>query len=512
MATYKDTFGSGWAELQLVVTQSSQNIAANTSVVSISLKIKKLKACSSYNNGGANVYIKKTTGTDATLWSSKTIDIRSLAVGSTKTLKTVSKTYTHGNDGTLKLTFKGYCASGVGLGTASCSGTFTFTTIPRASTMSCPSSFTAGTAGGISISRKSSSFTHTASCSLAGALSATSGITTYFTYTPPLTLFSSYPTTTALSGTIYVQTKSGSTNIGGQLSSGFTVYFPDNAATKPACSMSAAFQEYGSSYLTRYGVLIAGKSRLQTTCSSSGKYNATIAGHFFTVPGSSATISGATMTTGYLTTASSQANFAYQVRDSRGFYSVQSVAANPYKVVNYTPPRINSFQAVRFNAEGLEDPNGEKVKFKVDYTVDPIRLDSAYASNQAKIKIYEITTDSTGTKRSNEITGITIVNGGFTGYAPKDYSKMNSYEFEATITDDLTTNEPEVGKGSLAGISTAICMMSFYEDRGMAIGKIAEGEGLDIAMQTYINGVDMTLDDETIQLWSEILGGGGSKT
>ena len=68
MATYKDTFGSGWAELQLVVTQSSQNIAANTSVVSISLKIKKLKACSSYNNGGANVYIKKTTGTDATLW------------------------------------------------------------------------------------------------------------------------------------------------------------------------------------------------------------------------------------------------------------------------------------------------------------------------------------------------------------------------------------------------------------------------------------------------------------
>ena len=139
MATYQANFGSGWARLNLDVTTQSQSIANNTSYLKCTLSITKLIACSSWNQGGANVYM---TINGTTLYSSSTIDIRSLGVGSTQTLSTQYITVSHNSDGTKSVSVKGYCASGVGLGTASISSTYTCTTIPRQASITAAPNFT----------------------------------------------------------------------------------------------------------------------------------------------------------------------------------------------------------------------------------------------------------------------------------------------------------------------------------------------------------------------------------
>ena len=140
------------------------------------------------------------------LWYSNAVKIYSVYINGTKVSSggtysnlTSSKTYEklsgslkvpHNSDGTktMKVSIYGWFYD---YGDKSGSNTFTLTTIPRASTMSCPANFTAGSSKEISITRKSTSFTHTASCNLGNTgLSATSDIATSFTYTPPLSLVS----------------------------------------------------------------------------------------------------------------------------------------------------------------------------------------------------------------------------------------------------------------------------------------------------------------------------------
>ena len=96
MATYSDSFSSGWATLYLDVTESSQSIENNTTKLKCVLKIKKVKSCQSYNNGGATISM---TINGSKLYSSSSFDIRSLSVGSTKTLATKEITVSHDSEG-----------------------------------------------------------------------------------------------------------------------------------------------------------------------------------------------------------------------------------------------------------------------------------------------------------------------------------------------------------------------------------------------------------------------------
>ena len=139
MATYSANFSSGWARLNVDVSTQSYSIADNTSYLKCVLSITKLTSCSSWNQGGANMYM---TINGTTLFSTATIDIRSLGVGSTQTVSTQYITVAHNSDGTKSVSVKGYCASGVGLGTANVSGTFICTSIPRQATISTAPNFT----------------------------------------------------------------------------------------------------------------------------------------------------------------------------------------------------------------------------------------------------------------------------------------------------------------------------------------------------------------------------------
>lgn len=127
MATYAEALSSG-AVLRLIVTQTSQNIASNYSVLSWSLAIIEGSAPSYSNTPIA--YNVKING--VTTSGTYTFDFRPSG-DQTKTIDSGSSRVYHDADGTKTTTVSGYTAStgttSGGPGTAS--GTLALTRIPR---------------------------------------------------------------------------------------------------------------------------------------------------------------------------------------------------------------------------------------------------------------------------------------------------------------------------------------------------------------------------------------------
>lgn len=505
--SWSDKFSSGWATLILSVSEESRSVANNETTLTCKLQIKKNSECTSNNSGGATVWMKIN---GEKVYNSSSFSIKTLGVGKTKTLATETVKVKHNSDGSKSIKCSAYLASGVGLGTASISSkTFTCTTIPRVSTVSCPSSFTVGSAGKVSITRKSSSFTHTVSTTLGNTgLSATSGIGTSFTYTPPYSLFNSesYKNTASIkNNTMKIQTKSGSSNVGSAVSKTFSVALPQNSNTKPTCSVGSSLSEYGSNHLSKYGVLIAGKSRLQLSgCSSTGKYCAEISAHYPSLAGTTCTYSNGTITTSALSASSSGKAFSYYVKDSRGFTS-QSITSSVTvpAVASYSTPQL-SVSAKR-TTNGIDDTiNGKEVTFTIRANVSKIVQDLAYESNAntATIYIYRLKYNDDGQIISRHLldTGDVLNNIGTGTYSvtvTKDplsdevsesmgFNPAISYGFELTSSDDFTS-EAALGKGIQAKIGTAETMISFYGNKGVSIGKVAESEGFNVDWNSVFN-------------------------
>lgn len=491
------------------ISVGNYSIANNTTPVTVTV----------YANWNYNYYnLNKKAGTltiNGTPYSfSSAFNTGKLTNGGRSTLFTKSVNIAHRSDGTQTLSVSASYATGV-VGTVSASTSRSLATIPRASDVSCPENFTVDATGTITLTRKSTGFTHTATTSFGDeGLSATTDIATSFTYTPPISLFDSsdYSSVATRSGTITVQTKSGTTNIGSAVVSNISVILPENSVTKPTCSLSNTLVEYGSSYLERYGVLIAGKSRLKTTCSSVSKLSSNIASHHFSIPGSSATRdSNNNVITDYLKASSGETAFSYYVKDSRGFTSETSTITNPYKVVDYRVPSITSLTAMRVNESGAEDPvNGTGIKFKVNYFVDPIAVSDEYMANTATINIYLLEMDDEGNIVSRERvtnsdgSALAVINGELTDVIAGNYPVANTFTFEATIVDEITTEEAILGTGLQTSVLTAKALMSFYKADGITFGRVAEKAGFNVMMPASFDEEVFVNDDDLKDLYTTL--------
>ena len=477
-------YGNRYLQLTWSATQSIPN---NSSTISWTLK--------GAGGGSEYYYVGMITVKIAGVTVYSIDNSNRFALNKGTTVASNKLTVNHGTDGTKSISISVSAALYSYSVNISGSNSYTLNQIPRASDVTCPSNFTIGEASTISLSRKSTTFTHTATTSFGDeGLSATTDIATSFTYTPPISLFNSaeFSDVYKRDGTITVQTKSGTTDVGSALVSNITVTLPENETTKPTCSLSNVFTEYGTSYLERYGVLIANKSRLQTTCAFEPKLSSSITNHYFTIPGSSAIVdSNNNVITDYLKASSSQAAFSYYVKDSRGFISNTSTVTNPYQVVEYRTPSITSLSAVRVNESGVEDPvNGTNIRFKVNYFVDPVVTSDEYAANSATVTIYLVETDEEGNALSRErVTSadgseLLVVNGELTSTIAGTYPIANSFIFEATIVDEITTEEAALGTGVQDSVLTAKALMSFYQADGITFGRIAEKSGFNVAMDS----------------------------
>lgn len=202
-------------------TINSQNISNNTSNVTVRVFCWRTNTgYTTYGSGTVYCYINGTTY-QASITSSQRITSSGIYLFS-KTLD-----IPHNDDGTKTLSTSAYIEH-ASFSSNSNSASFTLTTIPRASGVTC-NSFYIGDSTTINISRASSNFTHTIKYvygNLSGTI-ATKTSETSLGWTAPNTFYSQIPNGRTGYGSVVCETYSGDTLIGTKTAN-FNAYAKDN--------------------------------------------------------------------------------------------------------------------------------------------------------------------------------------------------------------------------------------------------------------------------------------------
>ena len=227
MAKFSNLSGSLY--LNVYVEQGSQSITANTSTVNWRMTVSRTGAYYTHNHQGDSTLSLNLDGRNVH-YSYPTWETS----GEEYTLASGSSTISHNADGTKTLPISCTFNPNNGLhGTITVSASLSLTTIPRSSSVSVSAGII-GNAVTININRQSSSFKHTVRYSWAGKSGTiASNVDTSTTWTIPLDFANDIPNSASGTGTVYVDTYSGSTKTGTQ-STTFTASVPTNV--KPTFS------------------------------------------------------------------------------------------------------------------------------------------------------------------------------------------------------------------------------------------------------------------------------------
>lgn len=209
--------------LNVYIDEVSTDISANTSTINWQLTVSRYTYYHTFNKQG-----------DSTL--SLTLDGQNVHSSNPVwevwdgevTLASGSSTISHNSDGRKTLPFSCTFNPNNGLhGTITVSGNLGLTAIPRSSSVSV-SAGVIGSSVAININRQSSSFKHTVRYSWAGKSGTiATNVDTSTSWTIPLDFANDIPNSASGTGTIYVDTYSGSTKTGTQ-STTFTASVPAN--------------------------------------------------------------------------------------------------------------------------------------------------------------------------------------------------------------------------------------------------------------------------------------------
>lgn len=221
MAKFSNSSGSLY--LNVYVEQGSQSITANTSTVNWRMTVSRTGAYYTHNHQGDSTLSLNLDGSNVH-YSYPTWETS----GEEYTLASGSSTISHNADGTKTLPISCTFNPNNGLhGTITVSASLSLTTIPRSSSVSV-SPGVIGSSVTININRQSSSFKHTVRYSWAGKSGTiATNVDTSTTWTIPLDFANDIPNSASGTGTVYVDTYSGSTKTGTQ-STTFTASVPAN--------------------------------------------------------------------------------------------------------------------------------------------------------------------------------------------------------------------------------------------------------------------------------------------
>lgn len=221
MAKFSNSSGSLY--LNVYVDQGSQSITANTSTVNWRMTVSRTGAYYTYNHQGDSMLSLNLDGSNVH-YSYPTWETS----GEEYTLASGSSTISHNADGSKTLPISCTFSPNNGLhGTITVTASLSLTTIPRSSSVSV-SAGVIGSSVTININRQSSSFKHTVRYSWAGKSGTiATNVDTSTSWTIPLDFANDIPNSASGTGTIFVDTYSGSTKTGTQ-SAPFTASVPDN--------------------------------------------------------------------------------------------------------------------------------------------------------------------------------------------------------------------------------------------------------------------------------------------
>ena len=210
MAKFSSSSGSLY--LNLYVDQGSQSITANTSTVNWRMTVSRTGAYYTHNHQGDSTLSLNLDGHNVH-YSYPTWETS----GEEYTLASGSSTISHNADGTKTLPVSCTFNPNNGLhGTITVSASLSLTTIPRSSSVNV-SAGVIGSSVTININRQSSSFKHTVRYAWAGKTGTiATNVDTSTSWTIPLDFANDIPNSASGTGTIYVDTYSGSTKTGTQ--------------------------------------------------------------------------------------------------------------------------------------------------------------------------------------------------------------------------------------------------------------------------------------------------------
>lgn len=237
-----------------------------------------------------------------------------------RTFASAAMKISHNPDGSKSFTVSGFSGWIYNSGnTYASSQTFTLPTIPRASSVSC-STADIGSNATISISRASSSFTHTLTYSfgsLTGTI-ATKTSSTSVSWTIPTTFYAQIPNDKSGTGTITCDTYNGSTLIGSK-----PTYFTatvNESASKPTLSPTAVDSNTKTTALTGdSSKFIKYYSNASVATGAKARNSATLKSQKITCGAKSISSASGTIN------AVESGSFTFSATDSRGYPTTQTV-------------------------------------------------------------------------------------------------------------------------------------------------------------------------------------------
>lgn len=449
---------------------ATQSVANNTSTISWKLKGAGTGQAGWYMAGGFKVVINGDTV------YSKSTDYRIQLYNGTQ-VASGTKTISHNKDGSKSFSIS--IQAGIYTYAVNCTGSksFTLNTIPRASSISWGdgTSSTAGITNGININinRASSSFTHTITYQFGSAKGTvcTKTTATNVKWTIPLSLLNQIPNATSGTGTMTCTTYNGSTAIGTSTLK-LTVTVP--SSVKPTISSaSVSIDNSANSVIAGWGLYVAGYSKAKITAAASGAYGSTVSS--FTISGGySTTQSGSSLSyTGGKFTSSGSKTFNVVAKDSRG-RSSDTKAAGTITVYAYSNPTISSLSVQRSSA------NAKKIVVRANWN-----FASVNGKNSVTATLYYKLSTSSGWTTYGTIAKNTDVT------LTTDFAEEHSYNFKLIVKDAVGNSAQDE-----SFISTVAVLLDFKAGgKGLGIGKIAETNSMEVALDARFMGTVYIYDD-----------------
>lgn len=454
MATFDNNFRSGYI-VRINWWVNSQDIANNCTNITVQAQL--ISTGSSYTIRASAVK-NGTLNIDGTNYNF-TFNA-SLSGNQTKTVYEKTVNIYHNGDGTrscyigLDLGIE-VTLSGKHWGTVSTSGTATFNTIPRRSTITGISGDWFGSDMTVTIDQKSSSFTtsvfvKTPNSDWVNVIWKQSG--TSFTFTLPMSLVNSIPNATECSGTVKIRTYNGDTEIGDD-DWGKWMGVPD--WVKPSISN---VQLDTDTQVNGWWGWVQWKSKLRVRTTASGSYSSTISSIRVDYDGSQ--YWGSDIWTNILANSGSRP-VTVHVWDSRNRYASWSGSIN----VEWYQNPWGSLTAYRCNASGnRDDTSGTKIK--VIYSGDRCSING---KNTFMLKVdhrvqggdWEVHNDV----ETNQTTAGTEL---ILNYNSETFSLEKAYEIRLRVADWYASNT------YIVPISTAFVLIDFKAGgKGLGFGRVA---------------------------------------
>lgn len=442
----------------LAVTQSSQDVSANTSKVRIVWKSTQTGESWSGYTRTAYYYVSINGGEETKYSVSYT-----LPKASTKTIVDKTITVNHRADGTGTVKVRTWMDTQISAGVVEKSQTLTLDTIPRATqhTLSA-SSADMGAKVTISCPRAASGFTHDLAYKIPGDeyyTAITTGVGTSYSWTVP-DRASSIPNDTSVQMTVRCITKNGSTTIGTKYAY-ITAKVPSSVIPTVSAVTTA---ETVSGLAAQFGAYVQTKSKLKATITAAGAKGSTIKEYSSTFAGK--TYTGSSWTSDTLAT-SGTLTIKTRVKDSRGRWSAYK--NTNITVVAYSKPKIRSLTVYRCDSTGKAADDGTYLALSYDYSVA-----SVGGKNTAAVSVkYK---QSTATDYSSTLLELAALSGNTT-VKPKSptFSADYSYNFQMTVEDWFGAEAI-----SVATLPSDIVILDIKANGlGIGLGKTAEQDGID---------------------------------